>query len=147
MCSLYVTVMSDLRRRIFGIGANPPDSTPASSRDASPAPPAQHDGGSGDSQKVVPAAKLNGLIRKSKRQGTKRRNFWIFALGGLFGVAVAGFFATSNGGLDKLVDFAGLSEMNLDSILDVLPAGLIKEVRDLQVGPRPYFAALFKADG
>ncbi|TKA77520.1 hypothetical protein B0A55_02259 [Friedmanniomyces simplex] len=123
--------MSDLRRRIFGIGVNSRDSTPASSRDASPTS-GQQDGSTAESYKVLPAAKLDKLSRKSKKQGTRRRNLWIFALGGLFGVLVAGFFASSNGGLDKLVDLAGLSDMKLDSILDVLPAGLIREVRDLQ---------------
>ncbi|KAK0315683.1 phospholipid:diacylglycerol acyltransferase [Friedmanniomyces endolithicus] len=124
--------MSDLRRRIFGFGVNSPDSTPASSRDASPAP-TQQDENTANSYTVVPAAKLDKLSRKGKKQATKRRNVWIFfVLGGLLGVLVAGFFATSNGGLDKLADMAGLSDMNLDAILDVLPAGLIQEVRDLQ---------------
>ena len=50
--------MSDLRRRIFGVGT--PDSTPASSRDASPAPtPGDKDGATGESYKVVPADKLD----------------------------------------------------------------------------------------
>jgi len=130
---LYELTMSDLRRRIFGFGVNSPDSTPASSRDASPAP-TQQDENTANSYTVVPVAKLDKLSRKGKKQATKRRNMWIFfVLGGLLGVLVAGFFATSNGGLDKLADMAGLSDMNLDAILDVLPAGLIQEVRDLQV--------------
>ncbi|KAK4574166.1 phospholipid:diacylglycerol acyltransferase [Recurvomyces mirabilis] len=118
--------MSELRRRIFGVGS--PESTPSSSRDVSPAPQ-QKDGATGESYKVIPAAKLDKL---SKKKGTRRRNFWIFALGGIFGILVAGFFASSNGGLDKMVELAGLQDMNLDSLLDVLPAGLIKDVRDLQ---------------
>ena len=121
--------MSSLRRRVFGVGT--PDSTPSSSRDASPAPPAK-DGATGESYKVVSAQQLDKLSKKG-RKGTKRRHAWIFALGGFFGIALAGFFASSNGNLDKLVDLAGLGDMNLDSLLDVLPAGLIREVRDLQV--------------
>ncbi|KAK5727991.1 phospholipid:diacylglycerol acyltransferase [Elasticomyces elasticus] len=122
--------MSDLRRRIFGVGANTPDSTPASSRDPSPA--AQRDSTKGDHLTVLPTEKVEKLHKKIKKQGTRRRTIWIFALGGLFGIFVAGFFASSNGGLESLADLAGLSNMNLDSILDVLPAGLIREVQDLQ---------------
>lgn len=32
-----------------------------------------------------------------------------------------------------MMDLAMLRDMNLDSIMDVLPAGLIKDARDLQV--------------
>jgi phospholipid:diacylglycerol acyltransferase len=104
------------------------------------------DGATGESYKVVPAEKLDKLSKKV-RKGTKRRNAWIFFLGGLFGIFVAGFFASSNGSLEKLVEMAGLEDMNLDSILDVLPAGLIKEVRDLQVGLSAFLALVPYADG
>ena len=122
--------MSDLRRRIFGSGT--PDSTPSSSRDASPAPVQREDG----EYKVIPKPVLDKLrkeVKQVKRKGTKRRNFWIFALGGLSGIFAAGFFASNNGSLDKLVELAGIRDMNLESVLDVLPAGLIKDVQDLQV--------------
>jgi phospholipid:diacylglycerol acyltransferase len=135
--------MSDLRRRIFGAGT--PDSTPSTSRDASPAPP-QKDGATGESYKVVPAERLEKLSKKG-RKGTRRRNAWIFFLGGLFGIFVAGFFASGTGSLDKLVELAGLEDMHLDSILDVLPAGLIKDVRDLQVSRLCIEAAVPHADG
>lgn len=45
----------------------------------------------------------------------------------------AGFFASPTGSMDKLVTMTGLSDLNLDSILDVLPAGLIKDVQQMQV--------------
>lgn len=125
--------MSDLRRRIFGVGETP-DSTPSISRESSPAPGAQ-DGKDGE-YKVVPKEtvdKLKQEVRSVRRSGKKRRNAWMFALGGLFGVILAGFFATSNGGLDNLIEMAGMKDMNLDSILDVLPAGFIKDVQELQV--------------
>jgi hypothetical protein len=51
-------------------------------------------------------------------------------LGGLFGIIVAGFFASSN----DVFDMQALKDMNLDSIMDVLPAGLIKDAQALQVG-------------
>lgn len=77
--------------------------------------------------------RLKKEVKSVRRSGRKRRNAWMFALGGLFGVILAGFFATNSGGLDSLVEMAGMKDMNLDSILDVLPAGLIKDVQDLQV--------------
>lgn len=125
--------MSDLRRRIFGVGT--PDSTPASSRDASPAP-ARPDDETAEAKdyKVIEAKELEKLHkRKHKERHSKKRNAWIFGLGGLFGILAAGMFATPEGSLDKLVELAGIKEMNLDSILDVLPAGLIADVQDLQV--------------
>ena len=123
--------MSDLRRRIFGAGGTP-DSTPSSSRDASPAP-AQGDDGE---YKIVPKPQLDKLrkqVEEVRKKGTKRRNVWIFALGGLFGIFLAGFFASNNGSFDKLVEMAGINDMNLDTLLDVLPSGLIRDVQDLQV--------------
>lgn len=112
--------MSELRRRIVSVfgGGDSPASTPSISRENSPAP---------DDYKVVPAQQYKSLTKKPK--GTKRRNFWIFGLGGLFGIVTAGFFASSN----DMMDLAMLRDMNLDSIMDVLPAGLIKDARDLQV--------------
>ena len=115
--------MSALRRRIFGTsGDSTPALTPEQSREGSPA--GSHD------YRVVPADKLDTLSSSSKKgNGSKRRNFWIFGLGGLFGILLAGFFASSN----EFMDLASFTDMNLDSILDVLPAGLINDARDLQV--------------
>lgn len=124
--------MSSLRRRIFGAGT--PDSTPSSSRDVSPAPVVGTPGESED-YKIVRAKELEKLNKHVRnRKGSKKRNAWIFGLGGLFGLLAAGFFATPQSSIDKLIDVAGLSEMNLDSILDALPAGLIRDVQDMQVG-------------
>jgi phospholipid:diacylglycerol acyltransferase len=85
---------------------------------------------------VVPRRKLERLksdVKQKKGKGNKRRAAWIFTLGGVFGIFVAGFFASSTGSLDRFVEFAGIKDMNLDSILDILPAGIIKDVQDLQV--------------
>lgn len=57
----------------------------------------------------------------------KRRNTLIFFLGSLFGIVAAGFFASSN----DLIDFPEFTDLSVDSLLDVLPAGLIKDMRDL----------------
>lgn len=119
--------MSDLRRRIFGVGT--PDSTPSSSRDNSPAP--ARPGDKATDYKIVSAQQLEKS--KQKQHGRKRRNVWVFGLGGLFGILAAGFFASPTGSLDRLVDMAGWNDLNLDSILDVLPAGLINDVQKLQV--------------
>lgn len=119
--------MSDLRRRIFGVGT--PDSTPSASRDSSPAP--ARPGDQVTDYKIVPSDRLEKAA--SKHRGRKRRNAWVFGLGGLFGVLAAGIFASPTGSLDRLVDMAGWNDLNLDSILDVLPAGLIKDVQQLQV--------------
>lgn len=123
--------MSLLRRRIFGVGT--PESTPSSSREQSPAPVSKADVGA--DYRIIPVSKLESLKEKSKARvkGTKRRNAWIFGLGGLFGIVLAASLASPNGSLDRLVELAGLRDMNLDSFLDVLPAGLIKDVQDLQV--------------
>ena len=123
--------MSELRRRIFGVGT--PDSTPDVSRDPSPAPPRRSDGTPDENYKVVAAEKLEQLRKKAHQKGRKRRNAWIFGLGGLFGIFIAGFFASNNGSLDRLVEVAGLQDMNLESLLDVLPTGLIRDIQDMQV--------------
>ena len=135
--------MSELRRRIFGVGGTP-DSTPDNSRDSSPAP-FQKDGAD---YKVVPLATLDKLkkdVKKHRPWGTKRRNAWIFVLGGVFGIVLAGFFASNTGHLERLVDMAGWKDLNLDSIRDVLPAGLIKDVQEMQV--RVPLSGLFSPQG
>lgn len=130
--------MSELRRRIFGVGGSTPDSTPSTSRDASPAPGNGKKGKeSHDSEyTAIPKKQLDKLrkdVKQVKRKGIKRRNAWVFVLGGVFGICVAGFFASSNGSLDRLVELAGMQDLNLETLFDVLPAGLIKDVQDMQV--------------
>jgi len=113
--------MSQLRRRIAGAFAGgSPSSTPTMSRDSSPTPEP-------DEYRIVPAQQLKQLTSRPKV--SKRRHLWIFGLGGIFGILIAGFFASSN----DMVDLAAFKDMNLDSILDVLPAGLIKDAQELQV--------------
>lgn len=56
----------------------------------------------------------------------KRRNTFIFFLGSLFGIVAAGFFASSN----DLITFPEFAELSMDSWLDVLPAGFIKDMRE-----------------
>lgn len=113
--------MSFLRRR--PVRESPDDS----SRESTPGPAA-------DDTRVVPIKRLRVLERKLTetrlaRKGTKRRHFWVFVLGGLFGLAVAAFFAGHN----DMIDIPGFADLNLDSFLDVLPAGFLKDAQDIQV--------------
>lgn len=62
----------------------------------------------------------------------KRRTTLIFLLGSLCGLFAAGFFAKSN----DLIDFPELGELSMDSLFDVLPAGLVRDIRDLAQGER-----------
>lgn len=129
--------MSGLRRRIFGTGGG--DDSEPSSRDASPAPAPKEAGG--EAFRVIHKDKLETLRKDSKKHnGRKRRNAWIFGLGGLFGLFMAGFFASRDGALDNLVELAGLQDMNLDNLYDVLPNGLIKDVQNMQVRMKHTFS-------
>lgn len=114
--------MSALRRRIWGAGRSSDERDPS---------PLNTDGrrGSGDtvSVSVQKIKELNEHLNRPKRN--KRRNAWIFGLGGLFGLVIALFFAGSN----DMIDFKSITDMNLDSLMDVLPAGLIKDAQEMQV--------------
>ncbi|KAI9707081.1 MAG: hypothetical protein M1836_000041 [Candelina mexicana] len=104
--------MSFLRRRILGDSSNEP------SREATP----EH----GDELRLVPAAKLKAL-KELPHKNRKRRNGFIFGLGGLFGIVVAAFFAKQN----DVISFDAFSDLNLDSLIDVLPAGVIRDAKEL----------------
>lgn len=123
--------MWSLRRRVFGLYS--PESSPVHSRESSPAPGHSH--ARKDSVQLVPTRTLKRLQSQSKIavRGRKRRNAWVFGLGGLFGILLAASFATPTGSIDKIVELAGLRDMHLDSVLDVIPLGLIRDVRNLQV--------------
>ncbi|KAI1190397.1 Lecithin:cholesterol acyltransferase-domain-containing protein [Nemania serpens] len=105
---------SELRRR--AAGAEPPAKSPLSvsqtPRDQSPAKP-------GDKVKIV--------YDHQKPHTRKRRTTFIFLLGSLFGLIAAGFLAQSN----DLIEFPELSELSVDSLLDVLPSGLVADMKDL----------------
>lgn len=103
--------MSTLRRRIFGESSSDP------SREPSPI--------KGEESRLVPVSKLRKLSWKS----SKRRNGLIFGLGGLFGLVVAAFFAQQQ----EVVNLNGLLDLNLGSILDVIPIGVVNEAKDIAV--------------
>jgi phospholipid:diacylglycerol acyltransferase len=110
-------IMNFLRRRNAGNSPTPSDllreDTPDNDEDV----------------RVVPAKKLHGLAKKHGSDGSKRRTAWIFVLGGIFGIVVAIFFVGHN----EMIDLAGLQDFSLDSILDVLPAGILRDAKELQV--------------
>ncbi|EJP69287.1 hypothetical protein NHJ13051_009166 [Beauveria bassiana] len=71
------------------------------------------------------------IVQKPKTR--KRRNTFIFLLGGLCGLVAAGFFASSN----DLIEFPELlGDLSMATFVDILPAGLISDVKDLMQGER-----------
>ncbi|KAI9052391.1 hypothetical protein LZ554_003739 [Drepanopeziza brunnea f. sp. 'monogermtubi'] len=116
--------MSDLRNRGKGkeTASTPRDDSPAKAEEVRLAPVSKitHDDGESSHK------------HKPKKDSRKRRNGFIFVLGGLFGIAVAGFFA----GRSDLIDFPEFGELSMDSLIDVLPAGFIRDAREITKGER-----------
>jgi len=113
-----------LRKRIPGLSSPSTDT----SREPSPV--------KSEEVRLAPVSKIKTPDDEDKihaqhknKKHRKRRNGLVFGLGGLFGIVVAGFFA----GKSDLIDFPEFSELSVDSIMDVLPAGFVREARDLAV--------------
>ena len=119
--------MGELRRRFLNLDS------PSSEVSRTPSPALLPESVDKDSHVRVPLDKINQLnehIKKAKHpKSSKRRNAWIFGLGSIVGIIVALFFAQTH----DVVDLAVLKQLNLDSFLDVLPAGLLKDAQELQV--------------
>jgi phospholipid:diacylglycerol acyltransferase len=100
-----------------------------------------------DGLELIPTKELHELhhdAHKAKKvKGTKRRIAWIFALGGLFGLLLAGVLANNNDWVDIASSF---TDLNLDQLLDVLPAGFINEAKQFQVREALDFV-IFEANG
>lgn len=122
---------SELRRRVAkskgkinGSGNDDEDDIPSvSSEDVIPV---------GDQGTVKPGDEVK-IVQNHHRR--KRKLGAIFLLGSLFGIIAAGFFAKTN----DLIDFPEIGELSVDNILDILPAGLVKDVRDLVVCSKASF--------
>ena len=103
--------MSGLRRRVFG--------------DRSSSEPL----GDPSPTKSEPVT----LVLDSHLKKLKSRKRWsrgvIFGLGGLFGVVIAAFFADRH----DVINLEGFMDLNLESLLDVIPAGIINDAKDLTV--------------
>lgn len=108
-----------LRRRGPAPAAHATNDTPSES----PLPP-DDEGKPGDTVKVV----------HHHDRTRKRKTTVIFLLGSLFGIIAAGFFAKSN----DLIEFPELGELRLDSLFDVLPAGLVRDMRELVNGEKAF---------
>lgn len=104
--------MSSLRRRLLGTPSPTPSPVPEKAEEVRLAP----------ISKII--TDTNGHTKVKKR-----RTGFIFFLGGLFGLVVAGFFA----GRSDLIDFPEFGELSMDSLMDVLPAGFVTDARDLAV--------------
>lgn len=87
--------------------------------------------GSKESVTLVKTSKLQFL----KEKKGKRRNGFIFTLGGIFGIILAVFFANRH----DVISFEGLMDLKLDSLIDVIPAGVVREARDLTVCKKTEF--------
>ena len=108
----HLSGISTLRRRILG------ESSPEPSREATPE--------KGEELRLVPVSKLKKYTAKK----SKRRNGLIFSLGGLFGLLVAAFFANQQ----DVIPLQGLMDlMNFDSFTDAIPAGIVKDAKDIAV--------------
>ena len=105
-----------LRPRFLGGKASEGSSEP--SREPTP--------GKSEEVQLVSAARLRDL--KSKKL-PKRRIGLFFGLGGLFGVLVAAFFAQKS----DVINLEGLLDLNLDSLIDVVPASIVKDAKDITV--------------
>jgi phospholipid:diacylglycerol acyltransferase len=123
--------MSFLRRR-FGGG----ESSTEPSREPSPAPASAASASASASAsaperpsnlRLVTAEQLHTLQKKGKRG--KRKNAWVFGLGGIFGLILAAFFAGNN----DYIDLPSLEGMNLESIMEALPANFVRSAQQLQV--------------
>lgn len=71
-------------------------------------------------------AKVKQLVIRPR---SKRRNGLIFVLGGLFGIFVALFFANQQ----EVISLDSLMDLNLDTLLDVIPQGIVRDVREFSV--------------
>ena len=116
--------MSALRHRTGNVSGD--TFSPSPSRDGSPQP--------GEEVKLVPVSKLKNLAM-SKR--SKRKSGLIFGLGGLAGLIVAILF----GYHQEVITFEGLLDVNLESLMDVIPAGMVRDAKDLSVGLYPVRSA------
>lgn len=74
-------------------------------------------------------AKVKQLVINPPPRRSKRRNGLIFILGGLFGVLVAVFFANQQ----EVISLESLLDLNLDSLIDAIPQGIVRDAREFSV--------------
>src|SRR5690554_275145 len=96
--------------------AEPEDDKVSDVQEDEKVPEVQVDGDDDSEElRLVSISSLEELTKTTKQKGRKRRGGFIFFLGGLFGLLVAGFFAQKNEYL-YLPEFAAdlVSDLNLD---------------------------------
>jgi phospholipid:diacylglycerol acyltransferase len=124
--------MSTLRQR----SGNAP--TTSSAEQPSETTPADKTDDSGDSGHNI-ADNIKEEIRHVEvpvfKRRSKRGNGLIFGLGGLFGIFIALFFANHN----EVISFDALMDLNLDSFIDVIPAGMVRDAKEFTVCD-PFFS-------
>ena len=108
--------MSTVRHRFATVFSETP--SPSPSRDGTP--------DVGEEVQLVPVSKLKKLTTAKK---SKRKSWLIFGLGGLFGLVVAVFFANQH----DVIKLEGLLDVHLDSLMDAIPAGIVRDAKDLSV--------------
>lgn len=69
----------------------------------------------------------------------KRRSSFVFLLGGLFGIFIALFFANHN----EVISLDALMDLNLDSLIDVIPTGILRDAKEFTVRTNPIELHLF----
>ena len=111
--------MSEVRRRFARVFRD--SSSPSISRETTPDP--------GEEVKLIGVKKLEKLTNKKT---SKKRTTVIFGLGSLLGILLALVFAQQQ----DVIKLEGLWEVNLESLMEILPPGLIKDARDLSKAER-----------
>lgn len=108
--------MASLRKRIFGESKETPTTEKA------------------EEVRLAPVSKIisGDTEEKVSKKHKKRRNGLVFTLGGLFGILLAGMVANRN----DLIEFPDMAEFSMENLMDVLPAGFMREARELSVGSR-----------
>lgn len=112
----YLFKMASHRQRVLGT----PKASHKKHREESP--PKAED------VRLAPVSKIM-KDADGKPKSRKKRNGFIFFLGGLFGIVAAGFFAQKS----DLIGFPELGDLSMDSIMDVLPASFVRDARELAV--------------
>ena len=109
-----------LRQRFLHPLSSTPDSS-ASSREPSPA--------KDEPSTLVSNARLEQLKRERAPKPAKRYQIFLLGLGGLLGILGAGFVAQKQ----DVINLEGLVDWKMESLIDVIPAGIVKDARDLTV--------------
>ena len=111
--------MATFFERLFGA------SKPSGKEPENPNTPVQ-----AEEVRLAPVSKI--MTSPTKKDRTKRKTGLIFFLGGIVGIVAAGFFAQNS----EMIEFPEFKDLSLDSLMDVLPNGFMKDARDLAKGER-----------